>query len=71
MEGLPVEEQVVTIQFDDDKSATIKAYVKDSVVLLEQIRTLDKRRLKERIGHMTENDMKKVNRALAISLNLE
>ncbi|MDY3828140.1 MAG: type II toxin-antitoxin system PemK/MazF family toxin [Clostridium sp.] len=44
---------------------------RDSVVLLEQIRTLDKRRLKERIGHMTENDMKKVNRALAISLNLE
>ena len=44
---------------------------RDSVVLLEQIRTLDKRSLKERIGHMTENDMKKVNRALAISLNLE
>ena len=44
---------------------------RDSVVLLEQIRTLDKRRLKERIGHMTENDMKKVNRALAISLNVE
>ena len=35
VEGLPVEEQVVTIQFDDDKSATIKAYVKDSVVLLD------------------------------------
>ena len=44
---------------------------RDSVGLVEQIRTIDKRRLKERIGHMTENDMKKVNRALAISLNLE
>jgi len=43
---------------------------RDSVVLLEQIRTLDKRRLKEKIGHMTEADMKKVNKALAISLNL-
>jgi mRNA interferase MazF len=33
---------------------------KDSVVLLEQIRTLDKKRLKEKIGHMTDADMKKV-----------
>ena len=44
---------------------------RDSVVLLEQIRTLDKRRLKEKIGHMTDSDMKKVNKALLISLNLE
>lgn len=44
---------------------------RDSVVLLEQIRTLDKRRLKEKIGHMTEADMKKVDKALAISLNLK
>lgn len=44
---------------------------RDSVVLLEQIRTLDKRRLKEKIGHMTEKDMKKVDKALAISLSLK
>ena len=44
---------------------------RDSVVLLEQIRTLDKRRLKEKIGHMTEKDMKKVDMALAISLSLK
>ena len=44
---------------------------RDSVVLLEQVRTLDKRRLKEKIGHMTEADMKKVDKALAISLNLK
>ena len=44
--------------------------VKDSVILLEQLRTIDKRRLKERIGHMTESDMKKVNKALLISLSL-
>ncbi|HBF86534.1 MAG TPA: PemK family transcriptional regulator [Clostridiales bacterium] len=41
---------------------------KDSVVLLEQIRTLDKRRLKERIGELPVSTMKKVNEALLISL---
>ena len=44
---------------------------RDSVVLLEQIRILDKKRLKEKIGHMTEDDMKKVNKSLLISLNLQ
>ncbi|MDV3428962.1 MAG: type II toxin-antitoxin system PemK/MazF family toxin [Bacillota bacterium] len=43
---------------------------KDSVVLLEQVRTLDKRRLKEKIGHMTEDDILKVDEALIISLGL-
>ena len=41
---------------------------KDSVVLLEQIRTLDKKRLKERIGELPLSTMKKVNTALLISL---
>ena len=41
---------------------------KDSVILLEQIRTLDKRRLKERIGALPENTMKKVDGALLISI---
>lgn len=41
---------------------------KDSVVLLEQIRTLDKRRLKEKITELDERKMKEVNRALLISL---
>ena len=41
---------------------------KDSVVLLEQIRTLDKRRLKERIGALPENTMRSVDGALLISL---
>ena len=41
---------------------------KDSVVLLEQIRTLDKRRLKERIGELPEKTMLMVNDALLISL---
>ncbi|WP_315118988.1 type II toxin-antitoxin system PemK/MazF family toxin [uncultured Clostridium sp.] len=44
---------------------------KDSVVLLEQIRTLDKRRLKEKIGHMTDEDMIKVDDSLLISIGLK
>lgn len=44
---------------------------KDSVVLLEQIRTIDKRRLKEKIGHMSDEDIKKVNSALYISLGIK
>jgi mRNA interferase MazF len=41
---------------------------KDSVILLEQIRTIDKRRIKEKITTLTEQKMKQVNRALIISL---
>ena len=41
---------------------------KDSVILLEQIRTLDKRRLKERIGELPPATMLKVNQAILISL---
>ncbi|MDP4090352.1 MAG: type II toxin-antitoxin system PemK/MazF family toxin, partial [Bacillota bacterium] len=42
----------------------------DSVVLLEQIRTLDKKRLKEKIGHMKDEDMVLVDEALLISVGL-
>mgnify|MGYP003304973479 CR=1 FL=1 len=41
---------------------------KDSVVLLEQIRTLDKRRLQEKVTTLLPEKMKEVNRALLISL---
>lgn len=44
--------------------------VKDSVVLLEQIRTIDKKRLREKIGHIDLELMEKVNKALAISLGI-
>ncbi|SNS23605.1 mRNA interferase MazF [Anaerovirgula multivorans] len=43
---------------------------KDSVILLEQVRTLDKKRLKEKIGHIDGETMLKVNEALSISLGL-
>ena len=43
---------------------------KDSVILLEQIRTIDKRRLREKIGRLDENVMCRVNNALYISFGL-
>ena len=45
--------------------------VKDSVVLLEQLRTIDKKRLKDKVCHLDENIMKMVNRGLKISLELD
>ena len=43
---------------------------KDSVILLEQIRTLDKRRLREKMGHLDDTMMNHVNTAIAISFGL-
>ncbi len=43
---------------------------KDSVVLLEQVRTLDKRRLKERMGELDSAAMSQVNDALSVSFGL-
>ena len=43
---------------------------KDSVVLLEQVRTLDKKRLKERMGELGTSDMHKVDNALSVSFGL-
>lgn len=43
---------------------------RDSVVLLEQIRTIDKRRLKERMGKLDMQSMYDVDRALSVSFGL-
>ncbi len=43
---------------------------KDSVVLLEQIRTLDKSRLKEKVSTLTESKMQEVTKAMMISLGV-
>ncbi len=43
---------------------------KDSVILLEQIRTIDKKRLKEKMGHLDTNIMEQVNTALSVSFGL-
>lgn len=43
---------------------------KDSVILLEQIRTLDKRRLRERMGKVDGTVMQRVDAAIAVSFGL-
>lgn len=43
---------------------------KDSVILTEQVRTVDKKRLKEKIGHLDDELMEKVNEALEISFGI-
>ncbi len=43
---------------------------KNSVILAEQIRTIDKKRLRERVGHFDEDTMRKIDEALVISLHL-
>lgn len=43
---------------------------KDSIILLEQIRTIDKRRLREHMGHLDEQQMSMVDDAIAVSFGL-
>ena len=43
---------------------------KDSVILLEQIRTIDKTRLKEKMGHLDDDTMRGVNTAISVSFGL-
>lgn len=52
----------------DSRSCEI---VKDSVILLEQLRTIDKRRLREKVCHLDGNLIHQVNRALCISLDID
>ena len=46
------------------------ALVKDSVVLLEQVRTIDKKRLKDKVCHLDSEVMLKIDKAISISLAL-
>lgn len=55
------------VEIDSEKYDLIK----DSVVLLEQIRTIDKKRLKEKVCHLDKCLMEKVNRALLISFGVD
>lgn len=43
---------------------------KDSIILLEQIRTIDKRRLREHMGHLDDAQMSLVDEAIAVSFGL-
>lgn len=44
---------------------------KDSVVLLEQLRTIDKKRLRDKVCHLEGEVMRRIDRALMISLELD
>ena len=50
--------------------ATSYGLAKASVILLEQVRTLDKKRLKEKMGHLGTEAMTEVNQALSVSFGL-
>ena len=50
--------------------AAVCGLSKDSVVLLEQIRTLDKQRLREKMGNLPDADMSRINDALSVSMGL-
>jgi len=53
-----------------EASAASCGLAKNSVILLEQIRTLDKRRLKERMGKLDDRTMQQVDSAIGISFGL-
>lgn len=51
-------------------NATGSGLAKDSIVLLEQVRTIDKKRLKEKMGTLDVISMDQVNKALSVSFGL-
>lgn len=55
------------VEIDAEKYGIIK----DSVILLEQIRTIDKSRLKEKVCHLDNDVLKKIDKALLISFALD
>lgn len=59
---LPTHIELSTDLYDMDK---------DSVILLEQLRTIDKKRLKDKVCHLDSQIMQRVNRALMVSLELD
>ena len=53
-----------------DVSGEGAGLAKDSIILLEQIRTIDKKRLKEKMGHLDDATMSNVNSAIEVSFGL-
>ena len=51
-------------------NSTGSGLARDSIVLLEQIRTIDKQRLKEHMGRLDDNSMNRINQALNVSFGL-
>ena len=58
---LPTHVQIDSMRYD---------IVKDSVILLEQLRTIDKKRLKDKVCHLDNEIISRVNQALSISLEM-
>lgn len=52
-------------------SASTYHMVKDSVILLEQLRTIDKQRLRDKVCHLDASILEKIDSALKISLELD
>lgn len=53
-----------------DVAADAFGLSKNSVILLEQVRTIDKRRLREKMGHLTSDTMERVDDAISVSFGL-
>ena len=67
----------ITSQKDKNKlpthiqvNATDSGLTRDSIVLLEQVRTIDKQRLKEKMGRLDDASMSRINQALSVSFGL-
>jgi len=54
------------VHVDSEKSC----FAKDSTILLEQVRTIDKNRLKNQIGSLQETQMEKINQAICVSFGI-
>ncbi len=54
------------VEIDAEKYGTVK----DSVILLEQVRTIDKTRLKEKVCHLDQEALSKIDQALIVSFSL-
>ncbi len=68
----------ITSQIDKAKlpthvelAAGVSGLERDSVILGEQLRTIDRRRLREKVTHLEEDIMAKVNEALVVSIGLK
>ena len=61
----------IDVSRSDTVAGDVFGLAKDSVILLEQIRTLDKKRLKEKMGHLDERIMRRVDDAITISFGLD
>jgi len=60
----------IDINREGTADASTLGLAKDSVILLEQIRTIDKRRLKEKMGHLDDSVMAQVNDAIQVSFGI-